>query len=73
MAEWVLFRFVRVGMEWNGTERNTRVCQWVALVIGGITDFDVFGRGLKKGNDVDLFGGLGYSRGFWEKVRIGSN
>jgi len=35
-------------MEWNGTERNTRVCQWVTLVIGGITDFDVFGRGLKK-------------------------
>ena len=39
-------------------------------VIGGIYcrtgksyDFDVFGSGLKKGNDVDVFGGLGYLRG----------
>ena len=33
----------------------------------------MFGSGLKKDNDVDVFGGLGYLRGVWEKVRNGSN
>ena len=65
MADWVLFHSCRseLGMEWNGTERNTRLCVWVTLVTGGIYDFEVFGSGLKKGNDVDVFGGLGYLRG----------
>lgn len=40
---------------------------------GKVRIFDVFGRGLKKGKDVDVGGGSGHSRGIWEKVRNGSD
>lgn len=40
---------------------------------GKVGIFDVFGRGLKKGEGVDVWGGLGYRRGIWEKVRNGSD
>ena len=60
----------RWNMEWNGTERNTPECQWVTLVIGGIYDFDVFGRGLKKEMMLIYLEAWGIREGFGERCRL---
>lgn len=40
---------------------------------GKVTILGCLGGDKKKGDDVDLRGGLGYVRGVWEKVRDGSD
>ena len=46
---------------------------WNLLPDGEKLRFSRVWERIKKGNGIDVFGGLGYLRGVWEKVWNGSN